>query len=160
KCHPEYEKQAALFAGQLVGVSQKAKTICLKMDGENEVVFYDDATVLKNAPAMKDIPKDESVRIAYVKKDGKRFATLVEVKKGIEVPKEKLASAEDVAKLTALGPEKGNYVLIDSRPAEMYHGGYIPTAKNMPFFAFDGLVDKVLPKNKDTLQIYYCAGFS
>ncbi|MFH0825176.1 MAG: hypothetical protein V2B18_20690, partial [Pseudomonadota bacterium] len=46
KCHPEYEKQAALFAGQLVGVSQKAKTICLKMDGENEVVFYDDATVL------------------------------------------------------------------------------------------------------------------
>jgi hypothetical protein len=159
KCH-KYDQEANLLAGKFVDVSSKAKAIQLKIDKDMEVIYFDDATVVKNAESFKKIPKDESIRIAYYKKDGKAFAKLVEVKKGIEVPKEQLIDAEEVAKLVALGPEKGKYVLLDSRPEDMYNQGHIPTAVAMPFFAFDKLVDKVLPQDKEITQIYYCAGFS
>jgi hypothetical protein len=160
KCHEDYAKRAGLLAGKLVEASNKAKTIQLQIGPETEIIYFDDSTVLKNAPSMPEIPKTESVRVTYIKKDGKIFAKEVEVKKGLEVPKEKLISAQEVAKLVALGPEKGKYVLLDSRPTDMFNEGHIPTAESMPFFAFDKLQEKLLPRDKEILQIYYCAGFS
>jgi hypothetical protein len=159
KCH-QYDKMDNILAGKWVNVAMKTKTIQLSIGKDNEVIYFDDSTVLKNAPSMKEVPKKESVRIVYIKKNGKNFAKEVEVKKGIEVPKEQLASVEEVAKLVAEGPEKGKYVLLDSRPTPMYNEGHIPTAVTMPFFAFDKLAEKILPKDKEVLQIYYCAGFS
>ena len=55
------------------------------------------------------------------------------------------------------GPEKGKYLLVDARPAPRFMEGAIPTAVNIPFVAFDKMVDK-LPKDKSTLIIYYCGG--
>jgi len=159
KCH-EYDKASNLFAGKLVDVSSKANALQLQIDKDMEVIYFDDSTVLKNAPSLKEIPKQESIRITYLKKNGKNFAKEIEVKKGLAVPKEKLADADEVAKLVALGPEKGKYVLLDSRPGEAYDQGHIPTAISMPFFAFDKLQETVLPKDKEIIQIYYCIGFS
>jgi len=159
KCHSDYDKKPNFLAGKLHDVSVKANTIQLQVDKDMEVIHFDDSTEVKNAPAVKDIPKQESVRISYIKKDGKNLAKLIEVKKGIDVPKEQLADADEVAKLVALGPEKGKYILLDSRPENMYNEGHIPTAVSMPFFAFDKLAEKLF-KDKDVVQIYYCAGFS
>jgi hypothetical protein len=159
KCH-QYDKEANLFAGKLVGVSRKAKTIQLNIGKHNEVIYFDDATVLENAPSMKKIKKSACLRIRYFKKDGKNYAKKVTVKKGLKVPKEKLASVEEVAALVAMGPEKGKYVLIDSRPPKFFNEGHVPTAVNMLYFKFDKLKDKILPKNEETLQIYYCGGFT
>jgi len=158
KCH-QYDKQGNIVAGKFVDVSTKANALQLQVDKNMEIVFFDDSTELKNAAEYRKIPKNESVRVTYVVKDGKTFAKTVEVKKGIAVPKEQLASAEDVAALIAKGPEKGKYVLIDSRPPANYNEGHIPTAVSMPFFGFDKLQEKLI-KDKDVLQIYYCAGFS
>ena len=107
KCHTDYDKKPNLLAGKLYDVSTKANTIQLQIDKDMEIIYFDDSTVLQNAPSIKEIPKQESIRISYVKKDGKSLAKLIEVKKGLEVPKDKLADAEEVAKLVALGPEKG-----------------------------------------------------
>ncbi len=159
KCH-QYDKMDNILAGKWVDVAIKTKTIQLGIDKDNEVIYFDDSTVLKNASSMKEVPKQESVRIVYIKKDGKNFAKEVEVKKGIDVPKEQLASVDEVAKLVAKGPEKGKYVLLDSRPTPMYNEGHIPTAVPMPFSEFDSLAETMLPKDKEVLQIYYCAGFS
>jgi len=160
KCHEDYAKKPNLLAGKIVDVAQKSKSLQLQIDSDMEVIHFDDDTVLKNAPSFKEIPKKESVRVNYYKKDGKNFAIVVEVKKGLAVAPEQLATAEEVAELVAKGPEKGKYVLLDSRPPDMYNEGHIPTALSMPFFAFDKLQEKLLPKDKEILQIYYCAGFS
>ena len=160
KCHAEYGTTDNILAGKWVDVAIKTKTIQLGIDKDNEVIYFDDSTVLKNAPSMKEVPKQESVKIVYIKKDGKNFAKEIVVKKGIEVPKEQLASVEEVAKLVAKGPEKGKYVLLDSRPTPMYNEGHIPTAVAMPFSEFDKLAETILPKDKEVLQIYYCSGFS
>ena len=37
--------------------------------------------------------------------------------------------------------------------------GALPTAINIPFPAFDKMVDK-LPKDKNTLIVYYCGGMT
>lgn len=159
KCH-KFDQEANVFAGKLVDVSSKAKAIQLKINKDMEVVYFDDATKVENAESLKKIPKQEAVRVVYYKKDGKPFAKLIEVKKGIDVPKEQLIDADEMAKLVAMGPKKGKYVLVDSRPGTMYNEGHIPTAVSMPFFAFDKMAEKVLPKDKEITQIYYCAGMS
>ena len=159
KCH-EYDKASNILAGKFVDVANKSKSMQVQIDQDMEVIFFDDSTVLKNAPSLKEIPKQESVRIVYSKKDGKIFAEQVEVKKGLEVSKDQLITVEQVAELVTKGPEKGKYVLLDSRPEDMYNQGHIPSALPMPFFAFDKLQEKLLPKDKDVMQIYYCAGFS
>jgi hypothetical protein len=158
KCH-DYDKQENVLAGKLKEVSVKASCLQLQIDKGMDVILFDESTVLKNAPSMPEIPKGESVKITYFKKDGKTFAKEVEVKKGLEVPKEQLISTEEVEKLVAKGPKEGKYILLDSRPPNMFNEGHIPTSASMPFFAFDKLAEKLLT-DKDALQIYYCAGFS
>jgi rhodanese-related sulfurtransferase len=69
-----------------------------------------------------------------------------------------LMSTADVEKLVALGPEKGNYFLFDSRPLPRFQEGAIPTSVNLPFPAFDKVAEKLLPKDKNALIIFYCAG--
>jgi hypothetical protein len=159
KCH-KYDKEPGLFAGRIVSVSKKAKTIQIRVGEDTEVLYFDDGTKVENASSVKKIKNNQATKIEYYVKDGKNFAKKVVVKKGLDVPKEKLASVEEVAKLVAQGPEKGKYVLIDSRPPGLYNEGHVPTAKVMPFFAFEKMNAKVLPKNKDILQIYYCSGFA
>ncbi len=158
KCH-DYDKQDNVLAGKIKDVSRKANAIQLQIGSEMEIILFDDSTVLKNADSIPEIPKGEAVKITYSKRDGKTFATDVEVKKGLEVPKEQLVSTEEVEQLVAKGPKEGKYILLDSRPANMFNEGHIPTAASMPFFAFDKLADKLLT-DKNVLQIYYCNGVS
>lgn len=158
KCH-EYDKQANLLAGKFKSASIKANCLQIQIDKDLEVITFDDQTVVKNASSVPEIPKEESIKIFLAKKDGKTYAKEIEVKKGLAIPAEQLMTTEQVAELVAKGPEKGKYILIDSRPMERYNEGHIPTAVAMPFFAFDKLSEKLL-KDKETLQIYYCSGFS
>jgi len=159
KCH-NYDKKPNVLAGKFVSVSTKAKTIQLKINADSEIVFYDDGTVLKNAEHYRSIAPQESVKIVYARKNGKLVATEVEVKKGLSVPQEQLLTAGQLESFIAKGPEQGKYILLDSRPQEMYNQGHIPTALSMPFFEFDKLQEKLLPKDKDITQIYYCGGLS
>lgn len=73
------------------------------------------------------------------------------------VVQEKIATLDDVARLVALGPEEGNFELVDSRPLVRYNEGHIPGAISIPDADFDKFAWK-LPKGKDKLIIFYCAG--
>jgi rhodanese-related sulfurtransferase len=160
-CH-----QAA--AGELRGVFEnvafKSKSIQLKIDASTEVVGFDEATLqvqdggaAKSAAAMRDIAKGKEARVVYTEKDGVKRATLVSFKGPIKIAPDKLIAYEEVARLVALGPDKGKYTLIDSRPLPRFQEGTIPTAINLPYPAFDKLVDR-LPKDKSRLTIFFCQG--
>jgi hypothetical protein len=155
----EAEEEAGLFHGRLVDVSEEQGTLQLQIGKDIEVLYFDYSTTLKNALAMKDIRMGESVKILYHKKGGKIFAKEVEVKLGARVSPEQLATVDEVAKLVTLGRDQAQYVLLDGRPVNWYNAGHIPTAKVMPIWDFDDLKDKLLPKDKNILQIYYCSGF-
>ena len=55
-------------------------------------------------------------------------------------------------------PQPKDVMIIDSRPKKpKYDKGYIPTAVSIPDSQFAKMTDK-LPKDKDTLLIFYCQG--
>jgi hypothetical protein len=155
----DVEEEAGLFQGKLIGISQETKTIQVDTGKDIEVLYFDDSTGLKNASAIQEVPIGESVKILYLKKGGKILAKEVEVKKGVKVPSGQLASLGEVTKLVSLGPDQGKYVLLDGRPVNWYRAGHIPTAQAMPIWVFDDLKGKLLPEDKNILQIYYCSGF-
>jgi rhodanese-related sulfurtransferase len=154
--------------GELRGVFEnvafKSKSLQLKIDGATEIVAFDEATLqvldggkAKPVDAMRDIAKGKEARVVYVEKDGVKRATLVSFKGPITIAADKLIGYDDVGKLVALGPDKGEYTLIDSRPLPKFQEGTIPTAINLPYPAFDKLVDR-LPKDKSRLVVFFCQG--
>ncbi len=55
-------------------------------------------------------------------------------------------------------PKPADVLIIDSRPAKgKFDKGSIPTAINIPGSKFAKMTDK-LPKDKNTLLIFYCQG--
>ena len=156
-------------AGQLRGnfdiLAIPSSSFQIKLDESAEVLRYDKAALKvisdeKGATldaTLMNIKKGHEVRVEYTEKDGVKTATLVAVKQAVKLAASDTVSLDEVQKLVALGPEKGKYFLFDSRPAPRFQEGNIPTAMNMPFPAFDKLVDK-LPSDKQALVIFYCSG--
>jgi hypothetical protein len=161
-CH---KAEPGNLRGNFDSVAYKTKSIQVKIDEATEILIFDDKLKIENIQAPADSPdqplralkRGKEVRIAYTEKDGVKFATLISAKTAIKVAPEKQITTADVEKLVAMGPEKGKYLLIDARPAPRFMEGSIPTAVNIPFAAFDKMTEK-LPKDKNALIIYYCAG--
>jgi Rhodanese-like domain len=160
-CHTP---QAGSIRGNFEGVAYKTQSVQVKIDDVTEVLRFDKAALKvenvkgENAEEpLRDLPRGKEVRIEYTEKDGKKVATRIVAKPPVKLAPEKMMSTEDVEKLVAMGPEKGKYTLIDARPPLKVLEGTIPTAINIPFVAFDKMVDK-LPKEKDALIIYFCQG--
>jgi hypothetical protein len=162
-CH---QAEPGNLRGNFDSVAYKTQSIQIKIDDVTEILRFDkDKLQLVNVPAFTEAPSEslyslkrgKEIRIAYTEKDGVKFAILVSAKPAIKVSPEKQMTTADVEKLVAMGPEKGKYLLIDARPAPRFMEGSIPTAVNIPFAAFDKMTDK-LPKDKNALIIYYCAG--
>jgi hypothetical protein len=153
--------------GTFENVAMKSETIQIKIDAATEVLKFDqdEIKVLNTTPkqpvadALRSIKKGHEVRVEYTEKGGVKFASLISAKPPIKVPAEKLLKTADIEKLIAQGPEKGKYLLVDSRPAPRFQEGYIPTAINIPFPAFNKMTDK-LPQDKNQLLIFYCNGFT
>ncbi len=154
--------------GELRGVFEnvafKSKSIQLKIDGATEIVVFDEIALqvvdggnAKPAAAMRDIAKGKETRIVYTERDGVKRATLVSFKGPIAIAPRELIGYDEVARLVALGSDKGDYTLIDSRPLPRFQEGTIPTAINLPYPSFDKLVDR-LPKDKSRLTIFFCQG--
>jgi len=161
-CH---QPQPGTIRGNFDSVAYKTKSIQVKIDEATEILRFDDKLKIENVQAPADSPdqplrslkKGKEVRIVYTEIDGKKFATLISAKTPIKVAPEKQVKTEDVEKLVAQGPEKGKYMLIDARPLPRFQEGWIPTAVNIPFPAFEKMKDK-LPADKTMLIVYYCAG--
>jgi len=161
-CH---QPQSGNIRGNFDSVAYKTRSIQVKIDEATEILRFDDKLRIENIQAPADTPdqplrslkKGKEVRIEFTEKDGKKFATLISAKTPIKVAPEMQVKTEAVEKLVAQGPAKGKYMLIDARPLPRFQEGFIPTAVNIPFPAFDKMKDK-LPADKSTLIVYYCAG--
>ena len=164
-CRNCHQPQTGTIRGNFDSVAYKSMSIQVKIDEATEILRFDDKLKIENVQAPVDSPdqplrslkKGKEVRIEYTEKDGKKFMTLISAKPPIKLAPEKMVKTEDMEKLVAQGPEKGKYMLIDARPLPRCQEGFIPTAVNIPFPAFDKMKDK-LPADKATLIVYYCAG--
>ncbi len=163
-CTSCHKAQPNAVQGIFENVAFKSQAIQLKIDAHTEIVRFDpktlkvvDGGVAKPAEALRDIAKNREARVDYVDKDGAKLATQISFKGPIKIAPEKLSSYAEVERLVALGPDKGNYTLIDSRPLPRVQEGTIPTAINLPYPAWDKFVDR-LPMDKNRFTIFFCQG--
>jgi hypothetical protein len=154
QCHTPKEN---VLLGTLGSVSKKAETVQVQVGPAVWLVKFDDNTKVVGAEAIGKIKKDHEISVAFTEKDGKLYAVSIGVKPPAKLAEEKKIKTDALAKLVALGPEKGNFVLVDSRPGPRYHEGHIPGSILIYDAEFDKHIDK-LPKEKDKLLIFYCGG--
>jgi hypothetical protein len=151
-------QNANTFTGKITGKSNKAKTISIEVKGKNEFLKFDDNTV-----GLEHAVEGDAAIVQFEMREADKFATVVKPKLATLPEGVKEMKSDELAALIAMGPEKGNYLLIDSRPAPRYHEGHIPTAISIPETVMKESGEASLPaeaKLKDMQLIFYCGGYT
>jgi rhodanese-related sulfurtransferase len=158
-CHKPAPNQVS---GYFENVAFKSQSIQLGIDANKEIVRFDEKTLKvfdagepKKPEQMRDIKKGHEARIAYVEKDGQKWATEIRFKGPVKVAKEDLVNYAYVRKLVDQGT--GNVMLIDSRPLPRFQQGTIPGSVNIPYPSWDKVVNR-LPADKATQLVFFCQG--
>ncbi len=161
-CNNCHKPAPGQVAGYFENVAFKSQSIQLGIDANKEIVRFDEKTLKvfdagepKKPEQMRDIKKGHEARIAYVEKDGQKWATEIRFKGPVKVAKEDLVDYAFVRKLVDEG--SGKFMLIDSRPLPRFQQGTIPGAVNIPYPAWDKVVNR-LPADKSTLLVFFCQG--
>lgn len=161
-CNNCHKPAPGTVAGYFENVAFKSQSIQVGVGDRTEIVRFDEKTLkvvdagdAKKPEHMREVRKGHEVRIAYVEKDGQKFATEVRFKGPVKVAKEDLVDYAFVRKLVDAGG--GNFALIDSRPLPRFQQGTIPGAINVPYPAWDKVVGR-LPKDKNALIVFFCQG--
>ena len=167
-CTSCHKAEPGTVRGQFDLVTFKAKAIQVKIDDSVELFQFDEDEIkvvngagkTGDGELLKDnlVKKGHEIKVEYTEKNGVKTAVKLIEKPPVKVSAEMLIQTADIEKLVAQKPEQRNYFLFDSRPLPRYQEGFIPTAVNLPFPAFDKLAEKLLPKDKNALIIFYCAG--
>lgn len=160
-CHTAAD---GVVRGKMVSVSPEFKSVSITVGPLVWIVKYGDDLKVKEgekfsgAETLKSIPRDREIAITFTGTEASPVATQVAVKQPYKVPAEKLATLEQVQELVQKTPEEGKYLLVDSRPGPMFAEGRIPGAASLPFAVFKEKAASVLPADKGTLVVFYCAG--
>lgn len=164
KCHTE---KPDAVRGKLKAFSKDFKTMQVEVGKIIWVIPYDDATTTvlqgdkkSGAEEMANLPTDKEVLVSFSGTPAQPKATTVSVKQPYKVPAELLIEIDELAVLIDNGCANNEYTLIDSRPAESYLAGHLPTALSLPYGAFDKQHGEVLPTDKNQLLVFYCGGFT
>lgn len=167
-CTTCHKVEAGMFRGYFEMVAMKSSSMQVKVDDKSEVLKFDKNSIKVTNTEVKEndvekllrgIKKNHEVKVQVESRGGVLYAKSIVAKPPIKMDEAKLIKVDEVAKLVALGPEKGNFTLVDSRPLPRYQDGFIPGAINLPYPAFDKNIDK-LPADKNRLLVFYCAGMT
>ncbi len=161
KCHTA---QPGSVRGNIGTVSPQFSTLQVSVGSMVWIVKYDaktsviDGKKTSGADTIKDLPKNKEILVSFSGDESKPLATDITVKQPYKVPDEQKITNDEVVKLVSMGPEKGEYTLVDARPAGAFLGGHIPTAISLPFDTFEDNCTTVLPQDKNRLIVFYCGG--
>lgn len=144
------------LAGSVTGVSRKARLITLDVDQSVQTVRFDDATA-----GLEFAVVGEAAVVEFRMDGADRVATVIKQKLAKLPPGVTEITVDEMAALVALGPEKGNYFLVDSRPEARYNDGHVPTAVSIPVPKLEKLGNEAFPPNvreNKPLLVFYCGG--
>jgi rhodanese-related sulfurtransferase len=161
-CNNCHKPEPGVVSGYFENVAFKSQSIQLGIDAAKEIVRFDEKTLkvvdagdAKKPEHLRDVRKGHEVRIAFVERDGQKWATEIRFKGPVKVAKADLVDYAFVRKLVDQGA--GSFMLIDSRPLPRFQQGTIPGAVNVPYPAWDKVVGR-LPADKNALLVFFCQG--
>jgi hypothetical protein len=159
-CKACHEATGDVVRGKLVSYSEKFKSLQVDVGPVVWIIGTDEKTELVGAEGLAAVPKGKEMSVTFSGGDDKPLATKVSIKQPFELPEEQMVSVEEMMKLAAAGPEKGGYLLVDSRPPAAYASGHLPGAVNVPFPKLKEAREKALGVPQDRQVIFYCGGFA
>ncbi len=148
------KQEGKVYKGKVVGKSNKAKTISIKVGkgdkAKTVMVKFDDKT-----KGIEHAAKGHAAIIAYEMRNGEAYATMIKPKLAKLPPGVTEIKPKEVK---ALLDKKADFVLIDSRPAKRYAQAHLPGAISIPVPVMKKKGASLLPKDKNKLLIFYCGG--
>ncbi len=147
------KKDANVYKGKVAGVSNKAKSISMVVGKDLVMVKFDDDT-----KGMDHAKKGEAAIVHFEVRGADKFATVVKPKLAKLPAGVTEIQSEEMIGLVALGPEKGGFFLVDSRPAGRFAAGHVPSSVSIPVGAMVAKGAELLPADKDTLLVFHCGG--
>nr|WP_321467948.1 rhodanese-like domain-containing protein [uncultured Desulfobulbus sp.] len=151
-------KESGTYAGVVAGVSERAQSLSLTLgkedEGEKQVMMlkFDG-----NTKGMNLAAKGKPVKVTYERRGGDLFATEVELKVA-KLPEG--ISEIKTDELKKLIDGKKNLYLVDSRPTGRFNQAHLPGAHSIPLPELKKKQAAVLPKDKNTLLVFYCGGIT
>lgn len=145
-------EQPHTVAGQVTGVSKKAKTISVEEKGKTVLIRYNDGTT-----GMEHAQVGEGVIVTWASVGKDRLAVsiapkLAKLPEGVS----EITPAELVALLA--GPDAKTIFLADARPASRFVEGTIPGSVSVPVDLLEEKKEGILPADKDIQLLFYCGG--
>ena len=140
--------------GRIQYISEKAKTIQVKVKGGDPVVVrFGDNTAYEGVENITGLSKPDLISVEF-----EPGAPASKIKKivfglpeGVEIGIPEL--------LAVLQGRSGPYLLGDARPGKRYQEGHIPSARSTPVIDTNADAFKtLLPEDKDGLVVFYCGG--
>jgi len=149
----EQQKQN-VYTGSVVGKSNKAKTISISVGqgekAETMMVKFDD-----NTKGLNFAEQGEAAIIAWEQRGDDRFATEIQPKLA-KLPEG--VTEIKVDEMYALVSAGTDMTLADARPESRYDQAHLPGAISISVPQLKKMGEKVLPKDKNKLLVFYCGG--
>jgi hypothetical protein len=146
--------QANVYKGEVVGKSNKAKTISIQVGKGDKaktiMVNFDD-----NTKGVEHASKGHASIIFYELRDGQPWATVVKPKLA-KLPQG--AIEIKTAALMEMMASNTDFTLVDARPATRYAAAHISGAVNIGTKEYKEKAGSLLPKDKGKLLVLYCGG--
>ena len=163
-CNNCHKPQPGEIGGYFDNAAFKSQSIQLGIDSIKEIVRFDpktlkviDADVAKTPEHLREVKAGHETRIAYVERNGEKWATEIRFKGSAKIAKADLVDYAFVRK--AVDNPSPKLVLIDSRPLPRFQQGTIPGAINLPYPAFDKFTSR-LPADKSATVVFFCQGLT
>ncbi len=124
-------------------------------------VHYDNKSKLKKMATVKDLADEKAVRVRFRPgTEGWVYAEEISSKSNYKFKNpDDIITINEVAELLKKSPEEGNYLIVDARGYDNYIEGHLPNAVLIPHYRFQAFKDR-MPKDKNTLIVAYCRGYS
>ena len=136
--------------GRIKIIAKKASTIQLE-SGDPPMVRYGPSTEYVNASGIKDLGTKDLIEAEFT--PGQPATRITKVVFALD----EALQIDTVELERILAGERGEYTLVDARPAGPYLAGHIPTAKSIFGKELEERIDE-LPAAKDALVVFYCGG--
>ena len=148
------QQKQNVYTGSVVGKSNKAKTISISVGKDDQaqpmMVKFDD-----NTKGLNFAEQGEAAIITWEQRGEDQFAT--EIKPKLAKLPEGVTEIK-VDEMYALVENGTSMTLVDARPESRYAQGHLPEAISIPVPKLKKMGEKALPKEKDTLLVFYCGG--
>ncbi|MBM9613588.1 hypothetical protein JWJ90_04725 [Desulfobulbus rhabdoformis] len=155
------QAETGVYAGKVAGVSQRAQTLSITVGAKHDGgVSKSKVMMLKfdaDTKGMNVAAKGKPIKVKYEKRGNDLYATEVELK----IAKLPAGITEIKTKeLQTLLASNTDLFLVDSRPTGRYNQAHLPGAHSIPMPVLKKKKAAVLPKDKNTMLIFYCGGIT